>query len=248
MADKISFGIDGLDKALEGGLPKGNLTLISGGAGTGKSTLCLQYLVNGAMKFGEKGLYISTEQTEEELRKQAASFGWDLAALEKRGLLKLKFLDFVKGENALTAIYNTYSSFSPARMVIDSLTSLTDSIFISGIGEETAFSMVQVAETISPIPRTEKIIAKSILYQLLAKLRLFGATTLLTSELPEKAEFLSSDKVSEFITDGVITMHYLGLEGAETRTLRIRKMRYTNHNKSHMAYDMVTGKGLVVKV
>ena len=80
--EKTKFGIQGLDKALEGGIPGGNLVLISGGAGTGKSTLCLQFLLNGATLFGEKALYISTEQSSEELFKQAASFGWDLEKLE----------------------------------------------------------------------------------------------------------------------------------------------------------------------
>ncbi|MBU0662837.1 AAA family ATPase, partial [Candidatus Micrarchaeota archaeon] len=90
MAEKIArvkTGIDGLDKALKGGFPKGNIVLISGGAGTGKSTLCMQYLYNGAKLFGEKGLYISTEQSEKDLRKAAASYGWDLESLEKKGLL-----------------------------------------------------------------------------------------------------------------------------------------------------------------
>ena len=67
MADKVKTGIEGLDKALNGGIPFGNIVLVSGGAGTGKSTLCLQYLVNGITKFNEKGLYISTEQAKPEL-------------------------------------------------------------------------------------------------------------------------------------------------------------------------------------
>ena len=64
---RTKTGIQGLDKALMGGFPQGNTVLISGGAGTGKSTFCLQFLINGAALFGEKGLYVSTEQTREEL-------------------------------------------------------------------------------------------------------------------------------------------------------------------------------------
>ena len=75
--ERVKTGIEGLDKALNGGIPKKNIVLVSGGAGTGKSTLCMQYLVNGC-KMGEKGLYISTEQNESELKKAASNFGWDL--------------------------------------------------------------------------------------------------------------------------------------------------------------------------
>ena len=72
--ERVKFGVQGLDKALNGGIPKGNLVLISGGAGTGKTTFCLQFLVNGALLFGEKGLLITTEQNQVELRKAAAGF------------------------------------------------------------------------------------------------------------------------------------------------------------------------------
>lgn len=242
---KVKFYIEGLDKALNGGIPKGNLVLLSGGAGTGKSTLALQYLINGA-KHGEKGLLISTEQNIDELHRQAASFGWDLDEFIKKGLIQIKYLDIVKGEDALGKIFDAYSSFSPTRMVIDSLTSLTDSMFISGMSTETAFSMVQVAESVSPIPRTEKIVSKSILYHLIGKLKLFTCTTIMTSELPEKGAFLSADRVSEFICDGVIVLYYLGMGSTEFRSMQVRKMRYTQHEKDYLIYDL-TAKGFETK-
>jgi len=73
--DRVKTGIEGLDKALNGGIPYRNVVLVSGGAGTGKSTLCLQYLVNGAKLYGEKGLYISTEQSREELLRLLRALG-----------------------------------------------------------------------------------------------------------------------------------------------------------------------------
>ncbi|MEM4630843.1 MAG: ATPase domain-containing protein, partial [Candidatus Diapherotrites archaeon] len=88
MTEKVKTGIEGLDRALNGGFPKGNIILISGGAGTGKSTLCLQYLINGAKLYNEKGLYISTEQTKKEIQKTADSFKWDITSLENNNMLK----------------------------------------------------------------------------------------------------------------------------------------------------------------
>jgi len=236
--EKLKTGIDGLDKALNGGIPVQNLVLVSGGAGTGKSTLCLQYIIRGAEKFGDKGLYVSTEQNKSEIYKQGESLGWKIQDLEKKGKLMIKYIDIVKGGNPLEEIYDAYSNFQPKRLVIDSLTTLTDAMLISGEVEQAAFSMVQVAESISPVPRTEQIVAKSMLYQLVSKLKLFSSTVMMTSELPEETNYLSADNISEFICDGVIVMHYLGVGAVDFRTMRIRKMRYTDHEKGTLPYEI----------
>ncbi len=247
MVDKVKTGIEGLDKALEGGVPKGNIVLVSGGAGTGKSTLCLQYLINGCIKFGEKGLYISTEQQKKEIYKTAESFGWDLERLELENKLKIVYFDIIETDNFLEKIYEIYTSFTPKRVVIDSLTTLTDSLLVSGLNEAKAFSMVQIAESVSPIPRTERIVAKNLLYHLMKKLRLFDSTILMTSELLEGQNGLSADQISEFICDGVLTIELIsGFGKGSLRNIRIRKMRYTNHITKSLALSIVP-KGVIVE-
>lgn len=238
MVERVKTGIPGLDKALQGGIPKNNVVLISGGAGTGKSTLGLQYLYNGAKLLGEKGVYLSTEQTEKELKKQAANFGWDLDDLEKKNLLKIHYFDVVEGDNFLEKIYDIYTDYQPKRIVIDSLTTFTDSLLVSGMKEDTAFSLVQIAETVSPIPRTEQVVAKTLLYHLLKKLKLFDSTVFMTSELVEGEKGLSADKISEFICDGVMVLNYLGVGAVDFRSMLIRKMRYSNHSKQTLLYDI----------
>jgi len=244
--ERVKTGIQGLDKALNGGFPQKNIVLLSGGAGTGKSTLCLQYLYNGAKLFGEKGLYISTEQTKAELFKAAAEFGMDFEQLEKQHLIRIVFFDVVESDNFLGRIHDLYNDFHPKRIVLDSLTTFTDSLLVSGLKEETAFSMVQIAESVSPIPRSEKVIAKTLLYHLFKKLRLFDATMILTSELGEKSDFLSADEVSEFISDGVIILNYLGVGSAEFRSMQIRKMRYSLHEKDFVPYE-IESTGILTK-
>jgi len=246
MTERTKTGIEGLDKALSGGIPNKNVVLISGGAGTGKSTLCMQYLVNGAKTFGEKGLYISTEQGREELHRAAQTFGWDLESLEANHLLKIVYFDVVETDGFLEKLYEIYTKFEPKRVVIDSLTTLTDSLLVSGMGEKEAFSMVQIAESVSPIPRTERIVAKNLLYHLMKKLRLFDSTILLTSELLEGEKGLSADQISEFICDGVVILHHLGVGSAEFRSMQIRKMRYTKHAKEYISYDIVDS-GVVIQ-
>lgn len=235
---RIKTGIQGLDKSLNGGFPQGNTVLVSGGAGTGKSTFCLQYIINGATLFGERGLYVSTEQNREELYKQAGGFNWKLADLEQKNLIKVAFFDVTGADGFLDKLTKLVEEFKPKRMVIDSLTTLTDSLLVSGIGEDKAFSMIQIAETVNPIPRTEQIITKNILYALFKQIKKFGLTTLLTSEMPEDQKTLSADGVSEFIADGVIVLMVLSLGDTVNRTLSVKKMRYTPIDSAIKSYDL----------
>ena len=85
---KISTHIEGLDEILHGGLPAGRTTLVSGGPGTGKSVLGLEFLYKGALS-GNPGIFIAFEETGESIRQNALTFGWDLASLEQAGTLFL---------------------------------------------------------------------------------------------------------------------------------------------------------------
>ncbi len=242
---RTKTGIRGLDKALTGGIPEGNIVLLSGGAGTGKSTFCLQFLVNGAKMFGEKGLYISTEQDDIELQRHAEGFRWDLMDLQKKNLLKIVYFDITQGDDILAKALEAIKIFKPKRIAIDSLTTMTDALIIGGLSQKGSFSLVQVAENISPIPRTEQIVSKSILYKLVAELKRYNTTTLLTSELPEDARALSSDGVSEFITDGVIILRYFEIGIADYRSMFVRKMRYSAYEKDILPYN-ITEEGITI--
>ncbi|MFA6064557.1 MAG: ATPase domain-containing protein [archaeon] len=242
---RTKTGIQGLDKALNGGFPQGNTVLISGGAGTGKSTFCLQYLINGAALFGEKGLYVSTEQTREELYKQANGFNWKLSDLEQRNLIKIVYFDITSGGSFLEELNKLVQEFKPKRLIIDSLTTLTDSLMVAGIGEDNGFSMVQIAETVNPIPRTEQIISKSILYKLFKEIKKFNITSMLTTELPEDQRTLSADGVSEFIADGVICLRSMTVGDSNSRNMEIRKMRYTPMDGGLKSYDL-TAEGVTI--
>lgn len=231
-------GIQGLDKALNGGFPEGNLVLLSGGAGTGKSTISMQYLINGAQLYGERGLYISTEQSEEELRRAASQYGWNLNDLENRNLLRVVYFKVLGEDHFLQRIEELFQTFKPKRIVIDSLSTLTDSMMMSELQKDVGVSLIKIADTVSPIQRTEQIMTKIILYSLINKVKEYPSTVLLTSELPEGMMRLSADGVTEFVTDGVIVLTLQALGDVFTRTIQIRKMRYTPMDGSIKTYEL----------
>ncbi|MFL5394779.1 MAG: ATPase domain-containing protein, partial [Myxococcales bacterium] len=87
---KAASGIAGLDESTGGGLPAGRTTLVVGGPGAGKTVLALQSLVHAASELGEPGIFVAFEENSRQIIGNAATFGWDLPALEKQ---RLFFLD-----------------------------------------------------------------------------------------------------------------------------------------------------------
>src|SRR5271170_5007747 len=90
-------GIQGLDEITGGGLPLGRPTLVCGGAGCGKTLLAAEFLVRGAVQFGEPGVFMAFEETEAELKANVASLGFDLAGLVQR---KKIAIDYVRVERS----------------------------------------------------------------------------------------------------------------------------------------------------
>ncbi len=87
----VKTGISGLDSILSNGIPRGNIILVEGAIGTGKTTLGLEFIYRGAKEFGEPGIVVLFEVSPEKLVRDAAQFGWDLAALERDHLVKIIF-------------------------------------------------------------------------------------------------------------------------------------------------------------
>ena len=189
---------------------------------------------------GDKGLYVSTEQNEEELKRAASNFGWDLDGLIKSGKLKIVYYDVLLTDNFLEKVHNIYTQFQPKRIVVDSLTTLTDSLLIHKNSlKDSSFTLVTLEEDMLPVPTTERIVSKQMLYRLIGKFKLYDATIMLSSELLEEAKGLSADEISEFICDGVLILDYLEIGQIKDRSLSIRKMRYTSHDQKPMLYEFV---------
>ncbi len=95
--EKTPSGIAGLDEITGGGLPKGRPSLVCGSAGAGKTMLAMEFIVRGATQYGEPGVFVAFEETEEELAKNVKSLGFNVRGLEAR---KKLIVDFVRVERS----------------------------------------------------------------------------------------------------------------------------------------------------
>ena len=204
--DRAAIGIPSLDKIIEGGLAKGDTIIVAGQPGTGKTTLGLQFLVHGATKCGENGVYASVIESGEKLKRNARRFGWDLDKLEKENRVQLVSLQSTMKagvSTALETVLEALHSVNAKRLVFDSLSALM-----------TAFE--STAE------------ARSFLHIMLKFLEAAGCTTMMISEVPWGKQQLSTN-FEEFLGDGLIVLDASFDNSRVRRRIYIPKMRGTEH-------------------
>ena len=240
-------GINEFDNLIEGGLVANSVTLVTGSPGTGKSIFSQQFIHTGATDFKEKGMYISFEQRVPEIYEHAKQFGWDFEALEKKGLVRFVFMDITnrqlsQEETYIDVIKQEIKEFKPKRLVIDSLTPLAN----IPISPEELMSYGLISEMSSYSPNIPpELITRFQVHRLIMTLKDMQTTSILVSEIPKESQYLSSDRVSEFMSDSVIVMHYLGIGATSNRSLTIEKMRGTKHIEEVLPME-ITSKGIKI--
>ncbi|MEM7822962.1 MAG: ATPase domain-containing protein, partial [Candidatus Aenigmatarchaeota archaeon] len=157
--DRIPTGIPGFDKLIQGGFLPGSVVMLTGSTGTGKTIFGCQFLWTGLSK-NEPCMYITLEEPPEDIRTDAMQFGWDFSKYEKKGLLKLEYIDPVKLGSAAIDIGEMVKRHGTKRLVLDSVTILGLAI------------------------REPSQIRRRI-YNFIRSLKLVGCTSLLISEIPE---------------------------------------------------------------
>jgi circadian clock protein KaiC len=220
--DRAPIGIPSLDKIIDGGLARGDTIIVAGQPGTGKTTLGLQFLVHGATKCGENGVYASVIESGEKLKRNAKRFGWDLDLLEKEGKLQLVSLQSTMKAGVSTALETVLESLhnvNARRLVFDSLSALM-----------TAFE--STAE------------ARSFLHIMLKFLEAANCTTLMISEVPWGKQQLSTN-FEEFLGDGLIVLDATFDNSRVRRRIYIPKMRGTEHRLEGYDY-YITREGFAL--
>lgn len=121
---RVPTGVPGLDSLLQGGLPPGSAVLVTGAPGTGKTTIAGQFLWTGLQR-GETAVFVTLDQSVEDLRADLAQFGWDLAAMEQRGLLKLIRHDPAHPNDLAPLLARDLGDLGASRLAIDPVTLLS---------------------------------------------------------------------------------------------------------------------------
>ena len=221
---KADLGIPGLDDITRGGLTRGRLYLLEGSPGTGKTTIATQYLMAGAAA-GERSLYITLSETEDEFREGATSHGWSLEGVDIFELVPPESLldedqqqsllyssDLELGETT-KRIFEAFEKVNPQRVVLDSLSEI-------------------------------RLLAQSSLRyrrQILALKHYFarsGATVLMLDDLSSEA----NDRTMHSVAHGVIRLDELSPEyGAERRRLRVIKYRGQKYRGGYHDFVIHTG-------
>ncbi|MDO8647169.1 MAG: gas vesicle protein GvpD [Candidatus Diapherotrites archaeon] len=235
--NRVPTGITGLDELMEGGVPEGRSVLISGGTGTGKTIFGIQYLYQGAKKYNEPGIYVTLDERPELIRQDMIRFGWDLRKLEDENMLQIIDGSLAKIglpseeqfslpssgfdlDKLLLEIMRVAKRIGAKRLVIDSLPAL-------------GMNFENEVEVRKAILKLSYLLAKT------------GVTSLMTSEVAEGENKFGRYGVEEFVVDGVIVLHYMGIGTQSNRTMHIRKMRATKHSEDLHPLE-ITEKGILI--
>ncbi len=232
----IKTGIEGMDNLLIKGIPKGTSILVAGGAGSGKTILCLQ-IVSNAAKSGKKALYVSLEEPKFRLMNHMKGFGWEPEELERKNLLKIKRVDPFKISRSVEAFLANEkgelkmrfggieelvpAGFKPDLIVIDSLTALA-----------AAF-------------KDEEVTYRIYVEQLFRYLEKLDATSFLVSETEQIPVKYSRTGVEEFLADGVIVLYNMKHGNIRENAIEVLKLRGAKHKKKIVAME-ISSKGIII--
>jgi circadian clock protein KaiC len=221
---RLSTGIPELDKMLGGGILEGDSVLVSGPSGTGKSAIATHFLAEG-LRNGETAIAAIFEERPQGYSARARSFGLNLETPQKAGRLEMLYLRplDLSVDETMQEILDAVRRLGAKRLVIDSL-----------VGFEMALA-----------PGFREDYRES-LYRMIAALTGAGVTILTTVEIEDTfTSFEFSHYTISFLTDDIIRLRYMEIDGQLRKMMVVVKMRGGNHSKDIREY-VITDKGVVV--
>jgi circadian clock protein KaiC len=221
---RLSTGILDLDKLLGGGIPEGDSVLLAGPSGTGKSVLATQFIAAG-LRQGEAGIIAIFEERPEGYVNRAASLGLDLKGPQRSGKLKILYLRplDLSVDETMQEILDAVRQTNAKRLVIDSLA---------------GFEMA-----LAPGFRAD---FRESLYRMIGALTGSGVTIVSTVEIEDSfTSFQFSHYAISFLTDDLIRLRYVEIDGQLRKIMAVVKMRGGNHSKDIREY-VIARRGVVV--
>ncbi|SHJ32819.1 ATPase domain-containing protein [Desulfofundulus thermosubterraneus] len=217
--NRLPTGVGGLDEITGGGLPPATSVVVCGSSGTGKTVLGLQFLVEGARKYKDNGLYFSLEETPARIFATAKSFGWDLHTLHRMKKVQVVYKSILEMDidEMIVEMGKLVQSTGARRLVIDSLAGLLDRL-------------------------QDPVLIKERIYYLVRQLNGLGCTSLI---LFPSLESNTISSVLESTTQGVILLKSALYYNRRLRHLEVYKLRGVNHATGNHLME-ITASGIQV--
>ena len=220
----VRTGIAGLDDLLPGGIPRGNVILVEGAIGAGKTTMGVEFIYRGASQFDEPGIIVVFEVSPDKIMRDASGFGWDLRKLEQQGRLKIVFTtrDVLRQElqQADSVLLEEAAKIGARRIFIDGVARLIGG---AGAGE-----------------------SRSAFHVLTEGLQRENLTALLAVEASSLNANAEASLPEESIADTVIRLRMEDQQRAVSRSIEIVKSRGQDFQMGRHTFRIVDGKGLHV--
>jgi circadian clock protein KaiC len=235
-SDVIRMGIAGLDGIFRGGIAKGNVILVEGAAGTGKTLLGTEFIYRGATQYDEPGIIVTFEVSPRKLLRDSASFGWNLEALQQQNKVRLIFTSPQVLSQELRSpdslLLETASEMGAQRIFIDSISLLRT--IPNGLNHGSEDNGNNVGWY------------RQILQQLLEGFQRENLTALLTHEVTAIEQQALALEVTEFLTDTVIILRREPSRRSSHRSLEVTKSRGQDFDPGRHTLRITAGQGLEV--
>ncbi|MGA2107388.1 MAG: circadian clock protein KaiC [Syntrophorhabdales bacterium] len=217
--EKCPTGIQGLDEITMGGIPKGRPTLLTGGPGSGKTLIALEFLVKGATRYDEPGVFMAFEETEEELTTNVSSLGFDVDGLIAQKKLAVDYVYIERSEIEETGEYDLEGLFVRLGSAIDSVGA-----------KRVVLDTLEVL--FSSLPNEG--ILRAELRRLFRWLKKKGVTAIVTGE--RGSTTLTRYGLEEYVADCVIMLDHRVTDQVSTRRLRVVKYRGSYHGTNEYPF------------
>jgi circadian clock protein KaiC len=232
-SNRVQTGITGLDDVFLGGIPRGNVILVEGEAGTGKSLLGTEFIYRGVVNYDEPGIIVVFENSPRKLLRDVANFGWNLDALQQQNRLRIFFTTPQVLEQELR---------SADSLLIETATELgARRIFIDGIG-----LLRPASANGNFLPANGFGSYRELLQQIIEGIDREGLTAMFSHEFATRGEPALTLDVAEFLADTVILLKHGDQSQGTYRHLQILKSRGQDFASGAHTLRITSGKGLEV--
>jgi KaiC/GvpD/RAD55 family RecA-like ATPase len=257
-SEHVPSGIPGLDEVLGGGYPRGRVILITGGPGSGKTVMAMQFLLDGVNRFDERGVFVSLEESKQHLIAEMSNFGWDVEKYERKNQIALVDVSPLRQVSKET-------EKSGEQILVSAGSSELDKGVRIGRSDFSIQALSTVIRSYVRVTRATRIVIDPItslslqfldshqrrgaIIDLLESLIGMGTTSLVTTESANQFSFSNTQREippEEYLCHGVLILHnsYAAGRGMAS-ALEVEKMRECKHDRQLHPYS-ITENGVTV--